>query len=99
VWDNHFFDKNQYSSSFISSNVLVEEGIVGSHSLVACFSLQIHAGQVKHSLPFDAIAGGEQRELHVYSIRRALLLAVRTLLFARTTSIHLHSSEFRAFAP
>jgi hypothetical protein len=76
-------------SSFISSNVFVGEGLVASHSLSSVRKL--HAGQVKHSIPFDAIAGGEQRELHMYSIRRALLLAVRTLLFART-SIHSHPS-------
>jgi hypothetical protein len=57
-------------SSFISSNVFVEEGLVASHSLSSVCKL--HAGQVKHSIPFDVIAGGEQCELHMHSIRRAL---------------------------
>jgi hypothetical protein len=53
--------------------LLVEEGLIASHSLSSICKL--HAGQVKHSIPFDTIAGGEQREIHMYSIRRASLLA------------------------
>jgi hypothetical protein len=43
-------------SSFVSSNVFVKEGLVASHSLSSVYKL--HAGQAKHSIPFDAIAGG-----------------------------------------
>jgi hypothetical protein len=53
-------------SSFICSNIFVK---------VLSSVCKLQAIQVKHSIPFDAIAGGEQREVHMYSIRRALLLA------------------------
>jgi hypothetical protein len=76
-------------SLFISStNVFVEEGLIASHLLSSVCKL--HAGQVKHSMPFHKIAGEEQRELHMYSIRRALLLSElgHYSSLARPTSMH-----------
>eukprot|EP00979_Chaetoceros_neogracilis_P010782 scaffold2594_cov135-Chaetoceros_neogracile.AAC.5 len=67
--------------------LLVEEGLIASHSLSSICKLS--AGQVKHSIPFDVIAGGEQRELHMnmQSIRRASFLAELSHFFRS----HVHS--------
>jgi hypothetical protein len=80
------------------SAALLREQTSLSHSRTVLFVKFVNnprnrqSSQAFYPLSVDAIAGGEQRKLHMYSIRGALLLAVKTILIAHT-SIHSHSSQ------